>query len=133
MIDRLGRRVGFAVLLIEAAVFMTIWIFVHDKIALWLLGMAWSWGFIGVWGPVTAYTAEMYPTRIRGVGNGFSWAAAFLIGAVLWPFVSVWLREATGSFIAAFLLIPVILLIMAGIIWFYSPEHARKNLDQIAV
>ena len=50
MIDRFGRRVGFAVLLIEAAVFMTIWIFAHDKIVLWLLGMAWSWGFIGVWG-----------------------------------------------------------------------------------
>jgi len=58
---------------------------------------------------------------------------AFLIGAVLWPFVSVWLREATGSFIAAFLLIPVILLTMAAVIWFYSPEHARKDLDQIAV
>ncbi len=133
MIDRLGRRVGFAVLLIEAAVFMTIWIFAHDKIGLWLLGMAWSWGFIGVWGPVTTYTAEMYPTRIRGVGNGFSWAVAFLIGAVLWPFVSVYLRETTGSFIAAFLLIPVILLGMAAIIWFYSPEHARKELDAISV
>ena len=114
MIDRFGRRTGFAILLIEAAIFMTIWIFATDMVALWLLGMAWSWGFIGVWGPVTAYTAEMYPTRIRGVGNGFSWAVAFLVGAVLWPFVSVWLREATGSFVAAFLLIPVILLIMAG-------------------
>jgi MFS family permease len=112
---------------------MTIWIFAHDKIALWVLGMAWSWGFIGVWGPVTAYTAEMYPTRIRGVGNGFSWAVAFVIGAVLWPFVSVYLRETTGSFIAAFLLIPVILLVMAAIIWFYSPEHARKELDAISV
>jgi hypothetical protein len=58
-------RIGFAVLLIEAAVFMTIWIFAHDKFASWLLGMAWSWGFIGVWGPVTAYTAEVFPTRIR--------------------------------------------------------------------
>ena len=133
MIDRFGRRLGFAILLIEAALFMTIWIFAEDRVALWLLGMAWAWGFIGVWGPVTTYTAEMYPTRIRGVGNGFSWAVAFLIGAVLWPFVSVWLREATGSFVAAFLLIPVILLTMAAIIWFYSPEHARKDLDQIAV
>ena len=26
-----------------------------------------------------------------------------------------------------------ILVIMAAIIWFYSPEHARKDLDQIAV
>jgi MFS family permease len=133
MIDRFGRRLGFAVLLLEAAVFMTIWVFATDTLAVWLLGMAWSWGFIGVWGPVTTYTAEMYPTRIRGVGNGFSWAVAFLVGAVLWPFVSVWLRETTGSFAAAFLLIPVILLTMAAIIWFYSPEHARKDLDQIAI
>jgi MFS family permease len=133
MIDRFGRRIGFAILLVEAAVFMTIWIFAESKLALWLLGMAWAWGFIGVWGPVTTYTAEMYPTRIRGVGNGFSWAVAFLIGAVLWPFVSVYLRETTGSFAAAFLLIPLILLLMAAIIWIYSPEHARKDLDQIAV
>ena len=97
---------SFAILLLEAAVFMTIWIFAADRVALWLLGMAWAWGFIGVWGPVTTYTAEMYPTRIRGVGNGFSWSVAFLIGAVLWPFVSVWLRQTTGSFVAAFLLIP---------------------------
>jgi putative MFS transporter len=133
IIDRFGRRLGFAILLVEAAVVMTIWIFTNNTVALWLLGMAWAWGFIGVWGPVTTYTAEMYPTRIRGVGNGFSWSCAFLIGAVLWPFVSVWLRETTGSFVAAFLLIPVILLAMAAIIWFYSPEHARKDLDQIAV
>ena len=133
MIDRFGRRLGFGILLLEPAFFMTIWIFAEGKIALWLLGMAWSFGFIGVWGPVTAYTAEMYPTRIRGVGNGFSWSVAFLIGAVLWPFVSVYLREVTGSFVAAFLLIPVILVSMAAIIWFYSPEHARKDLDQIAV
>ena len=58
---------------------------------------------------------------------------AFLIGAVLWPFVSVYLREATGSFVAAFVLIPLILVIMTLIIWFYSPENARKDLDQIAV
>jgi MFS family permease len=133
VIDRLGRRIGFAILLIEAAVVMTVWIFAESKIALWSLGLAWGWGFLGVWGPVTTYTAETYPTRIRGVGNGFSWAVAVFIGFVLWPFVSVYLRETTGSFVAAFLLIPVILLAMAAIIWFYSPEHARKELDAISV
>jgi hypothetical protein len=55
------------------------------------------------------------------------------LGAVLWPFVSVYLRETTGSFAAAFLLIPIILLAMAAIIWFYSPEHAGKELDAISV
>jgi hypothetical protein len=47
MIDRFGRRLGFAILLLEAAIFMTIWIFTANKVALWLLGMAWAWGFIG--------------------------------------------------------------------------------------
>jgi MFS family permease len=133
VIDRFGRRRGFAILLIEAAVFMTIWIFAESKIALWILGLAWGWGFLGVWGPVTTYTAEMYPTRIRGVGNGFSWAVAVFVGFVLWPFVSVYLRETTGSFAAAFLLIPVILLILTLVVWMYSPEHARKELDAISV
>jgi hypothetical protein len=40
---------------------------------------------------------------------------------------------AGASFAAAFLLIPVILAIMAAVIWFYSPECARKDLDEIAV
>jgi hypothetical protein len=45
----------------------------------------------------------------------------------------VWLRTVTGSFVAAFLLIPVLLVIMAAVIWFYSPENARKELNEIAV
>jgi len=40
VIDRFGRRRGFAILLIEAAVFMTIWIFAESKIALWILGFS---------------------------------------------------------------------------------------------
>ena len=47
--------------------------------------------------------------------------------------VSVWLRETTGSFVAAFLLVQVILISMAAIIWFCSLENTRKELDQIAV
>ena len=74
-----------------------------------------------------------YPTRIRGVGNRFSSGVAFVIGAMLWPLVSVYLRETAGIFIAAFLLSPVILLVIAAIIWLYSAEHARKELDAISV
>ena len=36
-------------------------------------------------------------TRIRGVGNGFAWTVGMFAGYVLWPFVSVYLRQATGS------------------------------------
>ena len=132
VIDKMGRRFGFAFFLIQASVFMTWWIFATDKTTLLILGLIWGWGLLGVWGPITTYTAEMYPTRIRGVGNGFSWTVGMFCGYVLWPFVSVWLRQATGSFQAAFLLIPVVMLLQAFVIWTYSPEHAGKDLDHIA-
>jgi len=133
VIDKLGRRLGFAAMLLQATVFMTWWIFATGKTELMVLGLLWGWGFLGVWGPITAYTAEMYPTRIRGVGNGFSWTIGMFCGYVLWPFVSVYLRQTTGSFQAAFLLIPVIMVIQTVIIWFCSPEYAGKELDEIAV
>jgi MFS family permease len=131
-IDKLGRRLGFAFMLLQASLFMTWWIFATDKTTLIVVGFIWGWGFLGVWGPITTYTAEMFPTRIRGVGNGFAWTVGMFCGYVLWPFVSVYLRQTTGSFQAAFLLIPIIMIVQTVIIWVYSPEYARKELDEIA-
>ena len=131
--DLFGRRLSFVIMLVEGAVFLTAWIYTTDRTWLWILGMLWSIGFLGIRGPATTYTAEMYPTRVRGVGNGFSWGVAFLTGLVLWPFVSVWLRETTGSFHTAFLLIPVFMLGQAAVMWFFSPENAGKDLDAIHV
>jgi MFS family permease len=133
LIDKLGRRLGFAFMLLQASVFMAWWIFATGKTELMVLGLLWGWGFLGVWGPITAYTAEMFPTRIRGVGNGFAWTIGMFCGYVLWPFVSVYLRQTTGSFQAAFLLIPAVMVLQTVIIWFYSPEYARKELDEIAI
>jgi MFS family permease len=78
-------------------------------------------------------TAEIYPTRIRGVGNGFSWAVAWLVGFVLWPFVTIGIQQSTGSFAKAFLIVPVAMLLMGAGIWLFTPEHRGKELDAIAV
>jgi len=133
IIDRFGRRLGFVLMLAQGALFLTLWTYTQNNTLLWVYGLLWSIGFLGVWGPATTYTTEMYPTRVRGVGNGFSWAVAFFVGYVLWPFVSVWIRESTGSFQIAFLLIPVVMLGQAAVVWFYSPENAGKDLDGIHV
>jgi non-ribosomal peptide synthetase component F len=77
-------------------------------------------------------TAEVYPTRIHGVGNGFSWSIAWLFGFVLWPFLAVGLQQHTGSFAAAFLLIPAAMACMALGVWWFTPDHAGQDLDQIA-
>jgi hypothetical protein len=45
----------------------------------------------------------------------------------VWPFVSVYLRQTTGSFQAA------IMVIQTLIIWFYGPENAGMELDEIGM
>jgi hypothetical protein len=66
-------------------------------------------------------------------GNGFSWAVAWLVGFVLWPFVTIGIQQSTGSFAKAFLIVPVAMLLMGVGIWLFTPEHRGKELDAIAI
>jgi MFS family permease len=131
--DRVGRRIAFIAMLFEGALFLTAWIFTSDRTLLWIFGLAWSFGFLGFWGPSTVLTAEIFPTRIRGVANGVVWAIAYFVGFVLWPFATVALQQSTGSFKLAFLCIPVFMLMMALGVWLCVPEHAGKELNEISV
>ncbi len=131
--DRIGRRVGFIAMLIEGAIFITLWVFTDSHILLWVFGLAWSFGFLGIWGPSTTLTAEVFPTRIRGGANGVVWMIAYFVGFVLWPFVTVFLQQSTGSFALAFLCIPVFMIAMAAGVWVWVPEHAGKELNAIIV
>jgi MFS family permease len=131
--DRIGRRVGFIAMLIEGAIFITLWVFTDSHILLWVFGLAWGFGFLGIWGPSTTLTAEVFPTRIRGGANGVVWTIAYFVGFVLWPFVTVSLQQATGSFALAFLCIPVFMIAMAAGVWVWVPEHAGKELNAIIV
>lgn len=130
--DRIGRRCAFLVMLIQGAVFLTLWVFATTNLMLWVFGLLWSIGYLGFWGPSMTLTAEIFPTRIRGVANGFVWSVAWLVGFVLWPFVTVYLQQRTGSFQSAFLICPVIMVLMAIGVWLFCPDHAQKELDAIA-
>jgi len=120
-------------MLIEGAIFMTLWVYSDSRILLWTFGLAWSFGFLGFWGPSTTLTAEVFPTRIRGAANGVVWAIAYFVGFVLWPFVTVALQQSTGSFALAFLCIPAFMIAMATGVWLLVPEHAGKELNAIIV
>jgi len=131
--DRIGRRVAFIAMLIQGAIFMTLWVFTDSHVLLWVFGLAWAFGFLGFWGPSTTLTAEVFPTRIRGAANGVVWAIGYFVGFVLWPFVTVALQQSTGSFALAFLCIPVLMIAMAIGVWLSVPEHAGKELNAIIV
>jgi MFS family permease len=130
--DKIGRRMGFIATLVEGAIFITLWVYSDSHLLLWTFGMLWSFGFLGFWGPSTTLTAEVFPTRMRGTANGVVWAIGYFIGFVLFPFVTVAIQQATGSFDKAFLLIPVMMLAMAAGVWFWVPEHSGKELNTIA-
>src|SRR6516225_6683040 len=49
--DKIGRRVGFIALLLWGAVCMTLWVYAASNLWLWIFGLAWSFGFLGFWGP----------------------------------------------------------------------------------
>ena len=131
--DKIGRRMAFIVMLAEGAIFIFLWANTRDHTLLWVYGLLWSIGFLGFWGPSMVITAEVFPTRIRGAANGIVWAIAWLVGFVLWPFVTVWLQQTTGSFYASFMTIPVLMAMMAVGVWFFVPEHSGKQLDEISV
>ena len=131
--DRIGRRVAFLVMLLQGAIFLTAWIYSESTLWLWIFGLGWGFGLLGVWAPSVVLTAEIFPTRIRGVANGVVWAIGFLVGFVLWPFATVALQQATGSFTLAFLCVPGFMLVMALGVWFWVPELAGKELDEIGV
>jgi sugar phosphate permease len=130
--DKIGRRAGFITTLLIGAVFITLWVLTENRTLMWIYGMAWSFGFLGFWGPSTTITAEVFPTRIRGAANGVIWSIGYVVGYILFPFVTVWLQQSTGSFQTAFLLVPVLMVLMAIGVVFFVPEHKGKDLDDIA-
>jgi MFS family permease len=131
--DRIGRRLAFVVMLLEGAIFITLWVYTESHLWLWVFGLAWSFGFLGFWGPSTTLTAEVFPTRIRGAANGVVWAIAYFVGFVLFPFVTVALQQHTGSFALSFLGIPVLMAAMAIGVTMMVPEHSGKELNEIIV
>lgn len=131
--DRVGRRPAFITCLVLAAFFLALWAYTNDQLTLWIIGMIWAFTYAGLYGPLASYMSEMYPTRIRASGTGLTLATASFIALVIWPYVLIWLREATGSFRAGFFVSSGLLVLVASILWLFSADGARKELNNISV
>jgi MFS family permease len=103
---------------------------VHSHAALWIFGCVADFGLIGVYGVVFTYTAELFPTRMRGTGSGFAWTIGGL-GAAGVPYVAVWLSDISGSFALPFIIVAPILLLQTVVLWLFKVEYARRTLDSI--
>ena len=132
LIEKLGRK---PVLIIY---------FAGTALAAWLFGHAGSEGTIlaagcllyffalGAWGCVYSYTPEVYPTEVRGSGNG--WAAAFgRIGAFIAPFVVPMMYGAFGEEVGygvVFAVLCAAFAIVAVVVAIWGRETKGKPLTE---
>jgi len=107
------------------------WALSTEPWAIYTFGLLANVGLIGVWGTIMTYTAELFPTRMRGTGMGLTWTVSGLLGIGV-PYAALWVRDATGSFTAAFLLIPVLLVIQMIGLFIARVDYAGRTLDAIA-
>ena len=102
--DRIGRRNLFLTFSIGAiAVILLYTQLPLTNEVLWLLGFPLGFFASGYFSGVGAFLTELYPTRLRGSGQGFCYNFGRGIGA-LFPFLVGWLSTSTslGNAIAIF-------------------------------
>jgi MFS family permease len=125
--DRLGRRrtlILFAVCSLVTVAAYT-YLPIGDRVML-LLGFPLGFFASGSFGPMGAFLTELFPSRVRGSGQGFSYNFGRGIGA-LFPALVGYLsaRITLGHAIAAFSLSAYLLMIAAVLL---LPETRGKEL-----
>lgn len=126
--DRLGRKptlILFAVGSFAAVAGYTIWPI--GNYAMLALGFPLGFFASGVFSPFGAFFTELFPNRLRGSGQGFSYSFGRAIGAVFPTLVGhLGARLPLGRAIAAFSVSAYVLMILAVVL---LPETRGRDLE----
>lgn len=128
LLDRVGRKLGSAIVFLCCAMAVAGSYLLHDR---WALTAALSFGVFGtsaVLPVLNAYTAELFPTELRS--DAFAWSNNLLgrMGAVLVPLALAPMadRFGWGPTIASTAIGPVLAL---GLILWKLPETTGRELE----
>lgn len=105
--DRIGRRITFLIFAIGAGtVVVTYTMIPFGNQAMLILGFPLGFFSAGVFSGMGAFYTEHFPTRVRGVGQGFAYNVGRAIGALFPALVGILsakmpLGQAIGTFAAA--------------------------------
>jgi len=125
--DRVGRRNLFLIFSLGAIVLILIYTQVPlSNDILWLLGFPLGFFASGYFSGMGAFLTELYPTRLRGSGQGFCYNFGRGIGA-LFPFLVGWLSTTTtlGNAICIFAVVAYALFFLSA---YALPETRGKVL-----
>lgn len=123
--DAFGRRRSFVAYLLVAAVLILV--YASTRNALWLLALGPLVAFFGTgfFSGFGAVTAEIYPTSVRAIAQGFTFNVGRL-GSAVAPFAVGSLAQTHG-FGTAFGLLAVALL-LGAMTWIWLPETRGRSL-----
>lgn len=126
--DRIGRRNLFLIFSVGATALILIYTQVTlTNDMLWLLGFPLGFFASGYFSGIGAFLTELFPTRLRGSGQGFCYNFGRGIGA-LFPFLVGWLSTSTtlANAICIFAVAAYSLFFLAA---FALPETRGRILD----
>jgi len=129
LVEKWGRKpviVGFTVI---AGFLALAFPLARQPFAIVGLGMALAFFGISVDPAVKVFTAEQYPTAIRGTGVGMTEGVGRLIGGALAPYIMALFLSATGLW-GTFLFIAMIAFVGALVVLGLGQETARRPLEE---
>jgi MFS family permease len=124
--DVFGRRYVIPVFAVPAAILLVVMGYCYSPMSLFWVGLATNFLITGSFGTGLGYTAEIFPTQIRGTAVG----ATFTIGlgvASIAPMIMGWI--ATKYSVAAGLpLLALSFLLLGPLFLWFAPDVTRKDL-----
>lgn len=133
LIDRIGRKRGASIVFAVSLIGTTTTYMLHGRVPLTIALIAGIFGASGYLPILNAYTAELFPTDLRG--DAFAWASTFIgrVSYVVSPFVVGWVVDRVGLYEHVMPWTGVFTVIAWGMIMFLLPETSGRELEETAV
>jgi MFS family permease len=124
--DLYGRRIVIPAFTVPASILLIVIGTCETPTSLFWVGLAVNFLVTGSFGTGLGYTAELFPTQIRGAGVGASFTFG-LAAASTAPWIMGWIATK-ASFSAGLPLLAFSFLLLAPLFIWFAPDTTRKEL-----
>ncbi|MDK2464199.1 MAG: MFS transporter, partial [Candidatus Korarchaeota archaeon] len=131
VIERLGRKASLSLYMGMAGLGALLYWFASTPTQALAGAVVLSFFNLGAWGITYAYTPELYPTSLRGLGSGAANSFGRL-GGILGPYLVGAILDATGSYSLAFLTFGAAQLLSASVVAALGVETAGRPLEEVS-
>jgi len=127
-IEKLGRKKSLALYFLGMSITAILWAFVANTVQLIIVALLLSFFTLGVWGLVYAYTPELYPTSMRGTGNGMAGVIARIAG-ILAPQFGGYMFGLNKSLLEIFSWLAVLSVIASVVVLIFGIETKNAEIS----